>query len=355
MPLSALTWRRDLTRPLTALEFDGNTDNLDGRLTILENNPPEAVSIDTINLSGDQLTFVMTDATSQGPFTVPVVTYISRGDWAPSTAYAKYDTFTINGALYLVITAHTSAGSFDPDATDGMGHNLYQKIFDAPSNSLPDGGLTRQVLQKTSDANYVTDWGWVTAYDVTFSGGTDSSLISDNLFDALIELEGLIHSVVVSGHNVTFSPSTDSTLIATNVSDAIEELEQRIGTPLTSSDIGVTVQAFDEQLSSLVRQNSQSTAYTTVLTDGGKHIYHPSGDNNARTFTIDSNANVAYPVGTTITFVNEINTVTIAITSDTLVLAGTGSTGSRTLAANGIATALKVGTTRWVISGTGLT
>jgi hypothetical protein len=119
--------------------------------------------------------------------------------------------------------------------------------------------------------------------------------------------------------------------------------------------VGTDVQGFDAQLSSLIRQNSKSAAYTTVLTDGGKHIYHPSSDNNARTFTIDSNANVAYPIGTTITFLNEINTVTIAITSDTMVLSPDGTTGSRTLAANGVATALKVGTTRWYISGIGLT
>lgn len=104
-----------------------------------------------------------------------------------------------------------------------------------------------------------------------------------------------------------------------------------------------------------IPQNSQSTAYTTVLSDQGKHILHPTADNNARTFTIDSNANVAYPIGTAITFVNQINTVTIAITSDTLVLAGAGTTGSRTLAANGIATALKIASTTWIISGTGLT
>lgn len=101
--------------------------------------------------------------------------------------------------------------------------------------------------------------------------------------------------------------------------------------------------------------NSKSAAYTTVLGDANEAIYHPSSDNNARTFTIDSNANVAYQLGTTLTFVNEINTVTIAITSDTLTMAGSGSTGSRTLAANGLATALKVATTKWVISGTGLT
>jgi len=104
-------------------------------------------------------------------------------------------------------------------------------------------------------------------------------------------------------------------------------------------------------------QNSQSAAYTTVLADQGKHILHPTADNNARTFTIDSNANVAYPVGTVITIVNQINTVTIAITSDTLTWfagSGTASTGSRSLAAGGVATLLKVGTTSWIISGPGV-
>jgi hypothetical protein len=104
-----------------------------------------------------------------------------------------------------------------------------------------------------------------------------------------------------------------------------------------------------------LQQNSQSAAYTTVWADRGKQILHPTADNNARTFTIDSNANVPYPIGTTITFINQINTVTISITSDTMTLAGAGTTGSRTLAANGIATAIKVSSTGWIINGTGLT
>lgn len=104
-----------------------------------------------------------------------------------------------------------------------------------------------------------------------------------------------------------------------------------------------------------IPQSSKSAAYTTVLTDSGTHILHPTADNNARTFTIDSNANVAYPINTCITFINQINTVTISITSDTLTWYPSGSTGSRTLAANGLATAIKVGTTSWVITGVGLT
>ena len=106
-----------------------------------------------------------------------------------------------------------------------------------------------------------------------------------------------------------------------------------------------------------IPQNSQSAAYTTVLTDAGTHIYHPGADTTARTWTIAANASVAYPIGTAITFVNDTSAgvITIAINSDTMILAGAGTTGSRTLAANGIATAIKITSTRWIISGTGLT
>lgn len=101
--------------------------------------------------------------------------------------------------------------------------------------------------------------------------------------------------------------------------------------------------------------NSQSAAYTTVLSDASKCIYHPTSDTTARTFTIAANASVAYPVGTVLMFENDVGagTLTISINTDTLVLVGAaGTTGSRTLAAGGRATAFKVTSTRWRISGT---
>jgi hypothetical protein len=102
--------------------------------------------------------------------------------------------------------------------------------------------------------------------------------------------------------------------------------------------------------------NSQSAAYTLVLADAGKTILHPSSDANARTFTIPANGSVAYATGTVITFINMTSqVVTIAITTDTMYLAGTGTTGSRSLAQYGMATAVKIDSTNWVISGTGLT
>lgn len=102
-------------------------------------------------------------------------------------------------------------------------------------------------------------------------------------------------------------------------------------------------------------QQPQAANYTLVLTDAGKQIIHTSGGGAGDTFTIPANASVAYPLGTVISFCNvDTNSVSIAITTDTLTLAGTTTTGTRTLAQNGIATAVKVGTTSWLISGTGL-
>lgn len=114
---------------------------------------------------------------------------------------------------------------------------------------------------------------------------------------------------------------------------------------------GVTIATIKQ-----VDQNSQSTAYTLVLADAGKHILHPSADTTARTMTIPANGSVAFPIGTALTFVNQdaAGVMTIAITTDTMRLAGAGTTGSRTLAANGIATALKITSTEWIINGTGL-
>lgn len=102
-------------------------------------------------------------------------------------------------------------------------------------------------------------------------------------------------------------------------------------------------------------QNSQSGNYTLVATDANKHILHPSGAGASDLFSIPSNASVAFELGTIFTFINlDSNSLSIAVLTDTMTLAGTTTTGTRTLGQNGIATAIKVGTTSWLIMGTGL-
>lgn len=129
-----------------------------------------------------------------------------------------------------------------------------------------------------------------------------------------------------------------------------------LGTPASGVLSSCTVDGTDAVGFRNIPVNSQSAAYTAVLADSGKVIFHPSTDANARTFTIPANSSVAYPIGTAITFINmTAAVVTIAITTDTMYLSSAGTTGSRSLAQYGSATAIKMTSTTWLISGSGLT
>jgi hypothetical protein len=99
-------------------------------------------------------------------------------------------------------------------------------------------------------------------------------------------------------------------------------------------------------------QISVSANYTAVFSDFGKHIYATT---NGITITIPANSSVAFPIGATLTFINASSvTTSIAINLDTLYLASYGLTGPRTLNPNGMASAIKITSTSWIINGTGL-
>ena len=96
-----------------------------------------------------------------------------------------------------------------------------------------------------------------------------------------------------------------------------------------------------------IPQNSQTASYTLVLDDQGKHISITTGG-----VVIPANGTTAFPVGATVVVFNNSSTSqTISITTDTLRLGGTTTTGSRTLAAFGIASLVKVASTTWVATG----
>lgn len=99
-----------------------------------------------------------------------------------------------------------------------------------------------------------------------------------------------------------------------------------------------------------------SAAYTFALADAQHMVVHPTSDATARIWTIPANGAVAFPIGTTIQIrvKNGAGAISLAITTDTLRVAGSGSTGSRTIAANGLATITKETATEWVISGVGI-
>lgn len=100
-------------------------------------------------------------------------------------------------------------------------------------------------------------------------------------------------------------------------------------------------------------QMSDQDDYTLALSDAGGHYYHVSG--TPHTLTIPANGSIAFPIGTVIGIVNEdgAGDISLVITSDTL--RWTDQTGTRTIAANGSATLLKVTSSVWRLTGDGIT
>jgi hypothetical protein len=187
------------------------------------------------------------------------------------------------------------------------------------------------------------------------SVGTDGQVLTAASTTAL----GLAWTTI-SGYS---APTLGTTSIAsgatvTNVdgltinSTTIPASKTLLATDSTVSDATTSTAARGVGYMGIPQSTAATTgSYTIVAADAGEHIYSTA----TRTVTIPANASVAFPVGTAISFVAATGaTVTIAITSDTLLLAGPGTTGSRTLAPFGMATALKITSTSWIISGNGL-
>lgn len=262
-----------------------------------------------------------------------------------------------DGDLHIVASPATGAWVGEED-------NLARYVDEGDFWQFYEAGTNvHLILNKDDGALYAWDglaWvapivgGSVAAASVSYDNAT-SGLTATDVQAALDEISAAIGGggsiIGGAGIDVDVDSSGDTVISLAGGSVAWGSIT---GTLSAQTDLQA---ALDLKAPLSVTQNSQSVAYTLVIGDAGKHIYHPSADTTARIWTIPANGSVAFPVGTVVTFVNDTSAgvITIAITTDTMVLAGAGTTGSRTLAANGIATAIKVTSTRWQINGTGLT
>jgi hypothetical protein len=134
-------WGPGKGSPLSKAEFDGNNYGFENRITDLETNPPQPNDIVGITLTGSFLSMTQRDGTVLGPvpFSPPMARW--RSEWAATTAYVAFDFVTVTGnGLYGVLQDHTSALTFDANATDIDGNLLYRKVigFSGTSANIED-------------------------------------------------------------------------------------------------------------------------------------------------------------------------------------------------------------------------
>lgn len=251
-----------------------------------------------------------------------------NGDiWYDSTANTL--DARINGA-----TVNLGAGGGGGDVTAAANFGTDNRLIrsDGTTKGVQSSGIT------IDDSNNVTGVNSISVGDGTVAG------------------ESKLFELTANGSNYIslLAPDAITNTLALKFPNADPTAGQALvyGAPSSNVSTGAWVTVGYLEIPS----NSQSANYTLVLADSGKSIDHPSTDANARTFTIPANASVAFPVGTAVSFSNMTSqVVSIAITTDTMYLAGAGTTGTRSLAQYGTATARKLTSTTWLISGVGLT
>lgn len=262
-------------------------------------------------------------------------------NWAAADATITHSSGLLTTNVPVTITGVATASGFAPTSSTATGNRLYLPAANTLGFAINGSGevqLTATALSPvTSDGNAL---------------GTTSLMWAD-----LFLADGAVINFNAGNTTITHSSAllTFSSAITLGTSNAFTcgtiELGAASDTTISRSAAGV-IAVEGVPLYSNIPQNSQSDNYTLVLADAQKHVYETGA---SKTVTIPANGSVAYPVGTAVTFVSASNAVTIAITTDTLILAGTGTTGSRALAANSVATAVKITSTSWIISGAGLT
>ena len=107
-----------------------------------------------------------------------------------------------------------------------------------------------------------------------------------------------------------------------------------------------------------IPQNQQNSAsdYTLVLSDAGKHIYKNDGEGYS--VVVPTNADVAFEIGTAVTVVSGDSwTYIYPADGETTAVWGAGFNQTSTawyIPNNSMATLLKIGTDKWMLSGAGL-
>ena len=278
---------------------------------------------------------------------------------AGNVVYAPGDTVTYGANVWNYVQGTSPISSVSGNLHMQVGPTTGAVVIGI--NATPNATASTVVSRDSSgnfQANVIT---------AALSGQATSALTAATVTagtQSAITAVGTLTSLAVTGNvtagNVT---STTGTITAatgqfTNINNSITTLQTQVyananvAAYLTTATGNITAGNISDSVGSLrsIPQNSKNTGYTLQSTDNGQMINITTGNVTVPAGVFNS------PFGQTVSIYNNQTTSNAVVQGSgvTLRLAGTLSTGNRTLARYGVATMVCVAANTFVISGAGL-
>lgn len=180
--MADIIYRDEKGSDLTAAEVDANNREFEARIAA----KPDTVnvrSISSITKTGNTITVHYTDATTDGPFTLPIQKLRWRGEWVDSLTYQPNDLVLVSSHLdtvdidvplgvYIVLQNASVASTFDPDR-EISSDPVYEMFAPFTTVNITPPVITFGAVISASrdmilaDANYWFDVSMVGICDIT--------------------------------------------------------------------------------------------------------------------------------------------------------------------------------------------
>ena len=293
---------------------------------------------------------------------VPAIVTTQLDLKAPLASPALTGTATgVNLTLSGDLTVNGTTSTINSTTLTVDDKNIEMGSVATPSDTTANGGgitlkgaTDKTIIWDSTNSNFTSNQDWNIASGKVFKVNNVDTLTATALGSAVVGSSltsvGTIATGVWNGTAIASGYIAGDAIDGTKIADNAIDSEHYTDGSIDTAHLSTGLQIDDPTLTYSI--NAQTgTTYTPVLADAGKIVTLNNG--SAITLTIPPNSSVAYPVGSSLTFINIGAGLTTFAQGSGVTIASSGGTATAPsiTAQHNSATCIKIATDTWQVIG----